>query len=246
MKNKPRIIFTTDVNGTTTPDNTFAELVRPDGFHDRMVELMKRYTNGACSFSDVLPEMKNLTCNVTRHRLDAYARQIPFFHGVEKALDILTDPRCFDAMVALSTTGFAGLMALVNKIRHGSRLKVAASPVLLDLLEDSEQKCLIGTITEENDKVKVIDSLIKTHVPEPGMIFHAGDTLGDFPALVHVAKNGGTGIAFCPNEALKNRIQALGSRLQKHIQVVDPNPDNGPDYLKVLNIIKGKCGLKIT
>ncbi len=241
MKNQPRIIFTTDVNGTTTPDNTFAELVRPDNLHDRMIELMKRYTNGFCSFSDVLPEMKNLTSNVSRQRLETYARQVPLFEGVESTIDALTCSGLFDAVVALSTTGFAGMMALVNKYRHGSRLKVAASPVLVDLLDNSEQKCLIHAITSENDKITVLDNLIKIHFPDPALIFHAGDTLGDFPALVHAAQKGGTGIAFCPNQALKQKIQDLRSTLRKRIEIVMANPGSVPDYMAVLTIIKSKC-----
>lgn len=240
MKPIPRIIFTTDVNGTTTPDNTFAELVRPDNMHEQMSQLMESYTTGLCKFSDVLPEMEKLARYVDRLRLESYAKQMPLFHGVEETLRQLTDTRFFEAKVTLSTTGFAGLMVLLNKFRHGLRLRVAASPVFLNFLSGQERKCLMGAITEENDKTRVMDELISTHVPEPGMIFHVGDTMGDFPALVHTAKKGGTGIAFCPNESLKTRIHAIDPAIKKRIAIVNPIPGKGPDYFEVFRIVQNK------
>ncbi len=50
-KDIPRIVFTTDANGTTMPGNMFAELVRADGKREEMAHLMKPCTAGECGFS---------------------------------------------------------------------------------------------------------------------------------------------------------------------------------------------------
>jgi phosphoserine phosphatase len=117
---KPTIIVTTDVNGTTTPDNTFGELVRPDGLFDEMEQLMKSYTSGSCKFSAVLPRMKHLSGGVDRSRLESYAHKIPLYTGVTTTLDALTQSGNVDAKVALSTTGFAGLISSRIFVECGS------------------------------------------------------------------------------------------------------------------------------
>jgi phosphoserine phosphatase len=202
---KPKIIVTTDVNGTTTPDNTFGELVRPDGLFDEMEQLMKNYTSGSCKFSAVLPRMNRLSGGVDRSRLESYAHKIQLYPGVTTTFDELTQSGNVDAKVALSTTGFAGLMALVNKFRHGFSLSVAASPVLLRLLGQEEKSCLIRPITDEEEKVRVIDDLVKLYRPDRHLLFHVGDTMGDFLAIKHAAQLGGTGVAFNPNKPLKKK-----------------------------------------
>lgn len=237
IKSKPRLLLTTDVNGTITSDNTFAEIVRSDGHYYRMAELMKLYTTGQRSFSDVFPEMKKLTYGVNRDRIKNYVMTMPLFAGVEKAFETLLSSESVDSTIALSTTGFGGLIALLNKYRHGFKLKVAASPALLDCLTNDEKTCLTRMILSENDKTLVLDDLIKAHDPDPCLIFHVGDTLGDFPGLVHAVKKGGIGIAFCPNNVLKKRISFLNHHLRTHIVQITPEPEIGPDYSDVLNIV---------
>jgi phosphoserine phosphatase len=237
IKPKPRMVLTTDVNGTTTPDNTFAEIVRSDGHYDRMAELMKRYTTGQCLFSEVFPEMEKLICRVDRDRIKDYVQAMPLFVGVEKTFETLISSKNINSAIALSTTGFGGLIVLMNKYRHGFKLKVAASPGLLNCLTMAEKTCLIRMILSENDKTLVLDDLIKIHNPDSGLIFHIGDTLGDFPGLIHAAQKGGVGIAFCPNDTLKKRINALSHHLKAQIIQITPKPDIGPDYSDVLNIV---------
>jgi phosphoserine phosphatase len=237
IKRKPRLVLTTDVNGTITPDNTFAEIVRCDGHYDRMVELMNLYTTGQCSFSEVFPKMEKLTYRVNRERIKNYVLKMPLFAGVQKTFGALTSSEQVDSAIVLSTTGFAGLIALMNKYRHGFKLKVAASPALLDCLTADEKNCLTRIILSENDKILILDDLIKTHNPDPGLIFHVGDTLGDFPALVHAVQKGGVGIAFCPNDVLKKRIGSLSHQLRNNIIQIIPKPGIDPDYRHVLDIV---------
>ena len=176
---RPRIVVTTDVNGTTTPDNTFGELVRADGLYDEMAHLMREYTSGECRFLEVLPRMRRLARMVPRERLELYAGTMPLYAGVEETLGELIHSKNLDAKLALSTTGFAGLMALVNKLRHNFSLSVAASPVLVQLLREEEKSCLIRPITDEEEKTKVIEDLVRLHGPSKSLIFHIGDTMGD-------------------------------------------------------------------
>jgi phosphoserine phosphatase len=244
INTKPRLVLTTDVNGTITPDNTFAEIVRPDGHSDQMANLMKRYTTGQCSFSDVFPKMEKLICGVDRTRITDYVLNMPLFAGVEKTFDVLTSLENIETSIALSTTGFGGLIALMNKYRHGFKLKVAASPALLTCLTNAEKTCVIRMILSENDKTLVLDDLIKIHNPDPGLIFHVGDTLGDFPGLIHAIQKGGVGIAFCPNDALKKRIKALSHHLRAEIIQIIPKPDIVPDYSNVLDIVAQKLRKK--
>jgi len=236
-KGKPRLVLTTDVNGTTTPDNTFAEIVRSDDHYDGMEGLMNRYTTGQCPFSDVFPKMNQLTTHVDRARIIQYVIKMPLFTGVEKTFETLVSSENIDGVIALSTTGFGGLMALMNKYRHDFKLKVAASPALLDCLMAEEKTCLIRKILSETDKTLVLDDLIKAYQPYPGLIFHVGDTLGDFPALVHAANQGGLGIAFCPNDALTQKINALNQHIRTGIVQVTPKPGTGPDYSDVFDIV---------
>lgn len=235
---KPKIIVTTDVNGTTTPDNTFGELVRPDGLFDEMEQLMKSYTSGSCKFSAVLPRMNRLSVGIDRSRLESYAHKIPLYPGVTTTLDELTQSGNVDAKVALSTTGFAGLMALVNKFRHGFSLSVAASPVLLHLLGQEEKSCLIRPITDEEEKVRVIDDLVKLYRPNRHLLFHVGDTMGDFLAIKHAAQLGGTGVAFNPNKPLKKSISSLSRDLRIKICEIDFAADNEPDYGRVGDVVR--------
>jgi phosphoserine phosphatase len=232
------VVVTTDVNGTTTPDNTFGELVRPDGLFDEMESLMKGYTSGSCKFSAVLPKMKQLAEGVDRSRLESYARQMPLYGGVTATVDEVTHSDNINAKVALCTTGFAGLMALVNKFRHGYSLIVAASPVLVHLLSQEEKSCLTRPITDEEEKVKVIDDLVNSHRPNMQLLFHVGDTMGDFPAIKYAAELGGTGIAFDPNEPLKVSISGLSGNLRKRICAVNFPSDEKPDYTKVGDVIR--------
>lgn len=237
ITHKTRLLLTTDVNGTITGDNTFAEIVRLDGYYDRMVELMKIYTTGKCSFSDTFPEMEKLTYQVSRDRIINYVLSMPLFHGVDKTFEVLMGSENIHSEIALSTTGFAGLIVLMNKFRYGFKLKVAASPALLGCLTQEEKRSIIRMILSENDKPLVLDDLIKLHNPDPGLIFHVGDTLGDFSGLVHAAQKGGIGIAFCPNEPLKKRIDNLNDQLRKNIIQIHAKPGISPDYSDVLNII---------
>jgi phosphoserine phosphatase len=236
----PRIVVTTDVNGTTTPHNTFAELVRAEGLFDEMETLMQSYASGRCSFSTVLPRMKHLAGGVDRSRLESYAHEMPLYKGVTKIFDELSHSENIDSKVALSTTGFAGLMALVNKLRHGSLLSVAASPVLVHLLSQKEKSCLIRAITDEQEKVMVIDDLANSHRPNSQLLFHIGDTMGDFVAIKHAAELGGIGICFNPNEALKARIGDLSSELRTRICAIAFAADEEPNYAAVGDIIKEK------
>jgi phosphoserine phosphatase len=234
---KPRIVVTTDVNGTTTPDNTFGELVRADGlFHD-MEHLMRSYTSGRCKFSHVLPRMKELATGVDRQQLEGYARAMPLYAGVMKTFDQLIQSENVDARVALSTTGFAGLMALINKFRHGSLLAVAASPVLIHLLSKEEASCLIRPITNEDEKTHVLDDLVELHRPNRHLLFHIGDTMGDFPAIRHATALGGIGVAFNPNQPLKAGISGLSKGMRSRVCEIDFGPDDKPDYSQVGHVI---------
>jgi phosphoserine phosphatase len=235
---RPKIIVTTDVNGTTTPHNTFAELVRADGLYDEMAALMAAYTSGQSRFSEVLPKMKRLAGGVDRQRLESYASAMPLYPGVTETLDELIESENVDATLALSTTGFAGLMALVNKIRHRSLLDVAAAPVLIELLQKEEKACLIRPITNEEEKTKVIDDLRRSHPPSKALIFHVGDTMGDFPSIRHAAALGGIGVGFRPNGALRARIAGLSQGCRTGICEILFPPDEEPDYRKVGDIIK--------
>jgi phosphoserine phosphatase len=232
------MVVTTDVNGTTTPDNTFGELVRADGLFDEMETLMRSYTSGSFTFSAVLPKMKQLAKGVDRSRLESYARQMPLYGGVIATVDALTHSDNINAKVALCTTGFAGLMALVNRFRHGFLLSVAASPVLVHLLSEEEKSCLTRPITDEEEKVHFIDDLVNLHRPKTQLLFHIGDTIGDFLAIKRAAELGGTGIAFNPNEPLKVSISGLSGGLRKRICKIDFPADEEPDYTKVGEIIK--------
>jgi phosphoserine phosphatase len=237
-RERPRIVVTTDVNGTTTPHNTFAELVRAEGLFDEMETLMKSYTSGSCRFSAVLPRMKHLARGVDRSRLESYAHALPLHKGVTKIFDELSHSENIDSKVALSTTGFAGLMALVNKLRHGSLLSVAASPVLVHLLSQKEKSCLIRAITDEQEKVQVIDDLENLHGASKGLLFHIGDTMGDFLAIKHAAELGGIGVGFNANKPLKARISGLSRDLRTRICEIDFASDEEPDYTRVGDVIK--------
>jgi phosphoserine phosphatase len=235
---KPCIVVTTDVNGTTTPDNTFAELVRADGLYDEMAYLMSGYTSGECRFSEVLPRMRHLAGKVDRQRLVSYASTIPLYAGVIDTVDELTQSGNLDAQLALSTTGFAGLMALVNRLHHNSLLHVAASPVLIELLLEEEKSCLIRPITDEEEKTKVIDDLVGLYKPSKRLIFHVGDTMGDFPGIKHVAALGGIGIGFNPNEVLRTSIAGLSQDYRTRICEIIFSPHEEPDYSRVGDVIK--------
>ncbi len=235
---RPTMVVTTDVNGTTTPHNTFGELVRADGLFDEMEKLMKSYTCGSCKFSDVLPKMKHLVSGVDRSRLESYARIMPLYRGVSTTFDDVIQSANVDAKVALSTTGFAGLMALVNKFRHMFLMSVAASPVLVHLLSEEERSCLIRPITEEEEKMRVIDDLVDLHRPSRHLLFHIGDTMGDFLAIQHAAELGGVGIAFNPNEPLKASISNLPRNLRKRISQINFAAGQQPDYARVGDIIR--------
>lgn len=235
---KPRIVVTTDVNGTTTPDNTFAELVRTDGLYDEMATLMRGYTTGQCRFSEALPQMRQLAGRVDRQRLESYASTMPLYAGVMETLEELTRSENLDAKLALSTTGFAGLMALLNKLRHNSSLGVAASPVLIELLREEEESCLMRPITDEEEKTKVIEDLVRLHGPSKSLVFHIGDTMGDFPGIRHAAARGGIGVAFRPNAALRTSIAGLSKDYRSRIcEILFPS-DEKPDYRKVGDVIK--------
>jgi phosphoserine phosphatase len=235
---RPRMVITTDVNGTTTPENTFAELVRPDGLFDAMEILMKRYTSGSCKFSEVLPKMKSLAADVDRPRLESYAQAMPLYSGVNETFKKLIQSENLDAKLALSTTGFAGLVALVNKFRHGGMFHVAASPVLVHSLSQEEKSCLIRAITDEEEKMQVIDDLVHLHKPSKQLLFHIGDTMGDFLAIKHAAELGGIGVGFKPNEPLRASIASLPKDLRKRICEIDFAADEEPDYARVGDVIK--------
>lgn len=238
LSERPSIVVTTDVNGTTTPDNTFGELVRADGLFPQMNDLMQSYTSGKSTFAEVLPKMEELAHGVDRSRLETYAHKMPLFAGVTSTFDALTQSETVRAKVALSTTGFAGLMALVNRFRHRFLLNVAASPVLLHLLSEEETSCLIRPITSEEEKIAVIQDLVGRHPPTGPLLFHVGDTMGDFPGIRHVAEQGGIGVAFNPNKALKARIRALPKAVRERISEIDFVAGEGPNYARVGDIIR--------
>jgi len=234
---RPRLVFTTDVNGTLTPVNTFAELVRPFGLEGEMVRLMTDYTTGKTGFAKVLPEMRRLACSVDRKRLEDVARSLVFFPGAIDVIEKISSSQAVNAVTALSTTGFAGLMALLNTMRHQGLLKVAASPVLAGLLSDSEKSALIRPILSESHKILVIDDLVESHCPNPGLVFHVGDTLGDFDGIRHAAETGGLGIAFNPNAPLVSKLGDLPSSARKNIRLLVFPVDTKPDYTQVCQAV---------
>lgn len=230
---RPRLVFTTDVNGTTTPANTFGLLVRPFGTEAEMARLMADYTTGRAGFAGVLPEMRRLAAVVDRKRLLDVARSLAFFPGAAEVLSRISSSASVNALAALSTTGFAGLMALLNTLRHGGLLKVAASPVLAELLTDSEKSALIRPILAESHKTLVLDELVRAHDPHPGLVFHVGDTLGDFDGIRHAAETGGLGIAFNPNAPLAERLGDLPLSTRRNIRLLVFSPGISPDYNEV-------------
>ncbi|MDI6797408.1 MAG: hypothetical protein QMD09_10705 [Desulfatibacillaceae bacterium] len=250
MSKKARLVFSTDLNGTLTPDNTFAKLVEPDGLADKMKALMEAYTTGQWSFSKVLPQMEELAKGVSQKRAEDYAASMPLFPGAANTLETLLNSPSLRVRAVISTTAFAGLACLFNEIRFGNRLLVAASPVLLELLAVRHKRRLVRTVVAEADKAIVLEHLVAVHRPHEGLVFHVGDTLGDLPGLLQAAKLNGTGIAFCPNTEL---LAALASEapkdLSERVEIVLPGPDGQPDYNKVLELIRNKvleiCGLAL-
>ncbi|MEW5736449.1 MAG: hypothetical protein AB1921_16510 [Thermodesulfobacteriota bacterium] len=242
---KPRLVFTTDLNGTTTPENTFAALMADEEKKAAMRALMGEYTTGRKRFADVLPEMERLAAGVTRERALSYAGAMPYFSGVEETLVGLLGSSRVDALAAYSTTGFAGLVALISVRRHQGRLRAAASPVLRDLLTEEERRLLLRPIRAEGDKAKVLDDLCREHRPSPGLVFHVGDTLGDLPGIMHAAGLGGLGIAFCPNRELREAMENMAPALRENLRVVEPGPA-GPDYGRVGELVaervRSACG----
>jgi phosphoserine phosphatase len=250
MSKKARLVFSTDVNGTLTPDNTFAKLVEPDGLAGEMEALMEAYTTGRCSFAKVLPQMEKLAKKVPRKRVEDYAWAMPLFPGAADTIETLLNSASVRVRAVLSTTGFAGLIGLFNEIRFGGRLYVAASPVLLELLDKRQKRRLVRTVVAEADKAIVLEHLAAIHRPHEGLIFHVGDTLGDLPGLLQAAKLKGTGIAFCPNSELAAALAHEAPReLAGRVEVVLPGPDGRPDYGKVLEIVRQKvldvCGIEL-
>jgi len=233
-----KVIVTTDVNGTITGDNTFGELVRRHGRFEQMQALMDRYTTGACRFQDVLPEMQGLAEVVERPDLEAYAKEMPFYKGVAAVLGALIKSRDLDATIALCTTGFAGLMALVNRYRFNSQLLVAASPVLVERLRAEEKACLIRPIIAEQAKAQVLDELVGPDGAIEGTVFHVGDTLGDFYGIRRAAEIGGVGIAFRPNAALKGAVSRLPGDLCKRVAVIEFASGVPVDFARVGDVIR--------
>jgi phosphoserine phosphatase len=250
MSKKARLVFSTDLNGTLTPDNTFAKLVEPDGLADEMKALMEAYTTGQCSFARVMPQMEKLARGVTKKRVEDYAAAMPLFPGAARTLETLLDSPVVKVRATLSTTAFAGLACLLNEIRFCNRLLVAASPVLLELLDLRHKRRLVRTVVAEADKAIVLEHLAAIHRPHEGLIFHVGDTLGDLPGLLQAAKLNGTGIAFCPNSELLAALALEAPKdLSERVEIVSPGPNGQPDYRQVLEIVRKKvfavCGLAL-
>lgn len=64
-------------------------------------------------------------------------------------------------------------------------------------------------IQAENEKARLIFELAdKMNIPRESIV-HIGDTMGDSVGIYEVARNGGTGIAFNYNEALKNYLENI-------------------------------------
>jgi phosphoserine phosphatase len=182
--------------------------------------------------------MRDLAAGVDRYRLETYAKAMPLHAGVVTTLDDLTRSENVDAKLALSTTGFAGLMALVNKFHHTFSLAVAASPALGHLLSQHEKSCLIRSITDEEEKVRVLDDLTSLHEPDKHLLFHIGDSMGDFLVIRHVAAVGGIGIAFNPNKPLKVSIAGESRNIRTRICELDFPPGENPNYTRVGDVIR--------
>lgn len=235
---RPTVVVTTDVNGTITGENTFGELLRRYGRFEQMQALMDRYTTGACGFRDVLPQMQALAEVVARQDLEAYATRMPLYQGVTAVLGTLVQSRNLEATIALCTTGFAGLMALVNRYRFDSQLLVAASPVLVEKLNPEEKACLIRSIVDEQTKAQVLDDLVGRDGARRGTVFHVGDTLGDLHGIRRAAEVGGVGIAFRPNTALKAAVSRLPQELRRRVAVIEFAPGVAVDFAKVGDVIR--------
>jgi len=106
------------------------------------------------------------------------------------------------------------------------------------LLSQIEQSCLIRPITDEEEKVHVLDDLADSHRPNRQLMFHIGDTMGDFPAIKHAAELGGIGIAFNPNKPLKVRISSVSRSLRTRICQIDFLPGEQPDYTRAGDVIR--------
>ena len=77
-------------------------------------------------------------------------------------------------------------------------------------------------ISNEKAKVTLIREYCKKHFPKikPNQIAHMGDTIGDSWGIAKVAKLGGMGIAFNPNEALTKFIENLEDSINKNIVII--------------------------
>jgi predicted HAD superfamily phosphohydrolase len=96
----------------------------------------------------------------------------------------------------------------------------------------------MGPITDEEEKTKVIDDLVRLHSPSKALIFHIGDTMGDFPGIRHAAALGGIGVGFNPNEALRASIARLSQDHRARICEISFRTDEEPNYARVGDIIK--------
>ena len=91
---------------------------------------------------------------------------------------------------------------------------------------------------KEEGKMQVIDDLVDFYRPSRHLLFHIGDTMGDFVAIRHAAELGGIGVAFNPNEPLRASISNLSRNLRKRIPQICFVAGRQPDYARVGDIIR--------
>lgn len=89
-------------------------------------------------------------------------------------------------------------------------------------------------ISDEADKPKMLFAIAgKLKVPRTG-IAHIGDTMGDSEAIAEVARNGGLGIAFNYNEALKGYLESIVSNEELPGEIILAEPKNETPRLEGL------------
>ncbi|QTA93880.1 haloacid dehalogenase-like hydrolase [Desulfonema magnum] len=239
---------------------------RPEQY-ERAKDIFAKQTSGLLSMKQAFDTAGPLTKGLTLRNAIEYARsEMRFIKGFEEfILTLYKNGKYFvinstgysvTAEVIKSLFGPEKIYGVIcNRLIfawEGNPSKTIGENDLSDLVRDyfvnradkalydkihATGKVELGIRNEEDKAMFVFELADKMNIPRTG-VAHIGDTMGDSGGICEVARNGGLGIAFNYNEALKNHLENVlkNEKIPGTIILAEPKGDRS-DLRRVLNIL---------
>ena len=249
-KNKLKFV-SFDLNGVLTEENTIIELSKFTDNYELVKEIITNQTLGKKNMPIAFKEISKLIKGISLYDIFKYANKIKLMDGAKELLKKMKEKKL---KLSIITTGFSIIANIIN-VRLGSPFykvysnnlefvdefgKVVTQKYVMDAIKKNDiitMKKLFTNgkiemvINKEEDKSKILKSLLKDLGIKINQAAAVGDTMGDSD-IINTCSKEGIGIVFNPNLSLLEYANHLIDKGQYIIISESKNLMNISDLFK--------------